>query len=97
MISYCDNLINVVPSSTSFQNLTTLTVTGCSGLINVLTSSTAKSLVRLRRMQIGFCIMITEIVANDDDEGENYAAKDELVFSELKELELSFLEKSDKF
>ncbi|KAH9754644.1 putative disease resistance protein [Citrus sinensis] len=87
-IFHCRNLTNLVPSSTSFQNLTTLKVSSCHGMIHVLTSSTARSLVRLRQMQISFCEMITEIVADEDDEGDNYAAKDEIVFSELKELQL---------
>ncbi|KAH9754621.1 putative disease resistance protein [Citrus sinensis] len=88
----CHNLINLVPSSTSFQNLTTLMVYNCIGLIDVLTSSIAKSLVRLREMGIGRCKMIIEIVADDGDEGDNYAAKNEIVFSELKELLLWNLE-----
>ncbi|XP_052298840.1 probable disease resistance protein At4g27220 isoform X4 [Citrus sinensis] len=93
----CDNLINLVPSSISFQNLTTLTVGLCHGMINVLTSSTARSLVRLRQMRISCCEMITEIVADEDDQGDNYAAKDEIVFSELKELELWDLESLTSF
>ncbi|GAY34771.1 hypothetical protein CUMW_277170 [Citrus unshiu] len=96
-IFYCYNLTNLVPSSTSFQNLTTLKVSGCRGMINVLTSSTARSLVRLRQMEIGYCKMITEIVADEDDEGDNYAAKDEIVFSELKELILWNLESLTSF
>ncbi|XP_024038960.1 probable disease resistance protein At4g27220 [Citrus clementina] len=93
----CDNLTNLVPSLTSFQNLTTLTVCDCSRMIHVLTSSTARSLMRLRRMKIGFCKMITEIVADEDDEGDNYAAKDEIVFSKLKELQLWDLESLTSF
>ncbi|KAH9688685.1 Disease resistance protein [Citrus sinensis] len=96
-IFMCDNLTHLVPSSTSFQNLTTLTVWGCHGMINVLTSSTARSLVRLRQMTIKVCVMITEIVADEDDEGDNYAAQDEIVFSELKELNLSNLQSLTSF
>ncbi|KAH9688690.1 nb-arc domain-containing protein [Citrus sinensis] len=97
VILHCDNLINLVPPSTSFQTLTCLMVCRCDGMINVLTSSIAKSLVRLRRIKIGECKMVTEIVANDDDEGENYAAKDEIVLSELKELLLLDLERLTSF
>ena len=43
-------------------------------------------------MEIGECQMITEIVADDDD-----AAKDEIVFKDLKELELSDLESLTSF
>ncbi|KAH9754247.1 AAA domain-containing protein [Citrus sinensis] len=88
-----DNLANLVPSLTSFRNLTTLMLWRCKGLRNVLTSSTAKTLVRLRRMSIGSCHRVAEIVA-DDDEGDKdnaAAANDEIVFSELKELELRSL------
>lgn len=88
-----DNLVNLVPSSTPFRNLTTLMLWRCKGLRNVLTSSTAKTLVRLRRMSIGSCHRVAEIVA-DDDEGDKdnaAAANDEIVFSELKELELRSL------
>ncbi|XP_052298847.1 probable disease resistance protein At4g27220 isoform X1 [Citrus sinensis] len=93
----CDNLTNLVPSSTSFQNLTTLKVCFCHGMINVLTSSTARSLVRLRKMSIRSSRMITEIVADEDDQGDNYAAKDEIVFSELKELLLVDLKSLTSF
>ncbi|GAY68740.1 hypothetical protein CUMW_266500 [Citrus unshiu] len=92
-ISECSHLINLVPSSSSFQNLTTLVVSYCKGLKNVLTSSAAKTLVRLREMKISGCNMITEIVADDDD-----AAKDEIiVFNELKKLTLSYLKSLTSF
>ncbi|KAH9754200.1 Importin subunit alpha-2 [Citrus sinensis] len=81
-------LINLVPSSTSFQNLTTLEISYCNGLRNVLTFSIAKTLVRLREMKIEACEMITEIVLADDDDDHD-AAKDEVIaFSELNELKL---------
>ncbi|KAL9450745.1 hypothetical protein AB3S75_012472 [Citrus x aurantiifolia] len=92
-ISECSHLINLVPSSSSFQNLTTLVVSYCKGLKNVLTSSAAKTLVRLREMKISGCNMITEIVADDDD-----AAKDEIiVFNELMKLTLSYLKSLTSF
>ncbi|XP_052297217.1 uncharacterized protein LOC127902350 [Citrus sinensis] len=92
-ISECSHLINLVPSSSSFQNLTTLVVSYCKGLKNVLTSSTTKTLVRLREMKISGCNMITEIVADDDD-----AAKDEIiVFNEMKKLTLSYLKSLTSF
>ncbi|GAY34488.1 hypothetical protein CUMW_286980, partial [Citrus unshiu] len=46
----------------------------CKGLRNVLTSSTAKTLVRLRRMSIGSCHRVAEIVV-DDDEGDKGSQK----------------------
>ncbi|XP_024047046.1 probable disease resistance protein At4g27220 isoform X2 [Citrus clementina] len=77
----CENLINLVPSSTSFQNLTNLVVWNCDKLINVVTISTAKSLVKLKEMRISQCNKITEIVVDGGD-----AAKDEIIFSNLKVL-----------
>ncbi|KAK9195891.1 hypothetical protein WN943_004019 [Citrus x changshan-huyou] len=87
-VTKCCRLINLVPSSTSFQNLTTLEISYCNGLKNVLTFSIAKTLVRLREMKIESCVMITEIVLADDDDDHD-AAKDEVItFSELNELKL---------
>ncbi|GAY66433.1 hypothetical protein CUMW_248710 [Citrus unshiu] len=84
----CRRLINLVPSLTSFQNLTTLEISHCNGLKNVLTFSIAKTLVRLREMKIESCVMITEIVLADDDDDHD-AAKDEVIaFNELNELKL---------
>ncbi|KAH9694190.1 Importin subunit alpha-1a [Citrus sinensis] len=93
-VSSCQHLINLVPSSTTFQNLTTLAVSHCGRLKNVLTSSIAKTLVRLREMTIQSCVMITEIIVADD----NVAAKDEVIaFSKLKELKLLYLESLTSF
>ncbi|KAH9754229.1 Importin subunit alpha-2 [Citrus sinensis] len=87
-VTNCHRLINLVPSSTSFQNLTSLEISYCNGLKNVLTFSIAKTLVRLREMKIESCAMITEIVLADDDDDHD-AAKDEVIaFSELNELKL---------
>ena len=56
MVEDCVNLIDqLVPSSTSFQNLTFLKVCGCDGLKNLMTSSTAKGLVQLKEMSVTFC------------------------------------------
>ncbi|KAH9688191.1 Disease resistance protein [Citrus sinensis] len=90
-VKSCHHLINLVPSSTSFQNLATLEISYCNGLKNLLTSSIAKTLVRLREMTIESCVTIAEIVLAED------AAKDEVVaFSELRELKLLKNAKSDK-
>ncbi|KAH9688154.1 putative disease resistance protein [Citrus sinensis] len=89
----CDHLVDLVPSSTSFQNLTNLVVSCCKGLKIVLTFSIAKTLVRLEYMEIESCDRITEIVLVDD-----VAAKDEVItFRELKELKLLNLESLTSF
>ncbi|KAL9450766.1 hypothetical protein AB3S75_012492 [Citrus x aurantiifolia] len=83
-VKWCDRLVDLVPPSTSFQNLTNLVVSCCKRLKIVLTSSIAKTLVRLRYMEIQSCEEITEIVLVDD-----VVAKDEVItFRELKELKL---------
>ncbi|XP_044477768.1 uncharacterized protein LOC123205035 isoform X2 [Mangifera indica] len=85
----CDRMINVLPSSASFENLTVLTVWGCDGLMNLLTPSIAKNLVQLREMTIGRCKMMAEIVSNKT---EDVAAEDEIVFGKLKLLSLEDLQ-----
>ncbi|KAG7968616.1 hypothetical protein I3843_08G164100 [Carya illinoinensis] len=65
-LSGCGKLKNIVPSSESLHNLTELEISHCHGLINLLTSSTAKTLVQLRRMTVTDCKRITEIVAIED-------------------------------
>lgn len=89
-IRSCHNLTNyLVPSSTSFRNLKTLELCYCEATSNIITSSTAKSLVRLRQMTILGCDLITEVVSADEGDEEKDC---EIVFSELKELHLSSLE-----
>ncbi|KAL9447639.1 hypothetical protein AB3S75_015167 [Citrus x aurantiifolia] len=89
----CDRLVNLVPSSSSFQNLANLVVSCCEGLKIVLTPSIAKTLVRLRYMEIESCDKITEIVLVDGS-----VAKDEVItFRELKELKLLDLKSLTSF
>ena len=86
-VSNCGRLKNLVPSSISFQNLHYLTVWECHGLSCLVTSSTAKSLVRLKRMVIIECKTLKKIVT--DDGGDEVG--DEICFSQLVELQLVFL------
>ncbi|XP_031271199.1 uncharacterized protein LOC116129615 [Pistacia vera] len=83
-VNGCYRMINVLPSSTSFENLTVLKVSTCFGLMNLVTPSVAKHLVQLREMEIKFCSMMIEIVSNEKD----VAVEDEIVFSKLKLLSL---------
>ncbi|KAJ4713098.1 Disease resistance protein [Melia azedarach] len=91
-VGACHNFVNLVPSSTSFKNLVTLRLDYCDKLRNIVTSSTAKSLVRLRSMRLSECNMMTEVVSDDGD-----GAKDEIVFSELKDLSLFDLKSLTSF
>ncbi|TXG65739.1 hypothetical protein EZV62_007014 [Acer yangbiense] len=69
----------------SFQNLTFLRVWHCNGLKNLMTSSTAKSLVQLREMEIEYCkSMVEVVVAKEGDVIE----EDEITISKLRTLTL---------
>lgn len=85
-IWWCDNLMNLVPSSASFENLTTLEVSYCKRLKNLVSSVTAKSLVRLVKLRIDGCKLMTEIISSEGD-----VEEDEVVFSRLKWLSLECL------
>ncbi|TXG65713.1 hypothetical protein EZV62_006988 [Acer yangbiense] len=82
----CQNLIQLVPSWTSFENLTVLKVWSCNGLKNLMTSSTAKTLVQLREMEIGYCKSMIEVVAKGGD-----VTDDKIIFSKLRTLTLGDL------
>ncbi|XP_050274602.1 uncharacterized protein LOC126717203 isoform X2 [Quercus robur] len=83
-VSECGRLKNLVPSSMCFRNLNTMKVSKCHGLISLATSSTAKSLVQLKRLTIYECKRMREIVTSEG-EGE---AGDENCFNQLKYLSL---------
>ncbi|OMO99146.1 disease resistance protein [Corchorus olitorius] len=85
-VLHCVKLKTLVPSLVSFNNLTTLKVSGCHGLTNLVTCSIATSLMQLKRMSITDCNMIEEIIACDADE-----IQGAIVFSQLRYLKLSCL------
>lgn len=89
---WCDNLVNLVPSSASFGDLTTLEVWYCKCLKHLLSSSTAKSLVHLMKLRIDECKLMTEIISNEGN-----VAEDEIAFSKLKWLSLEKLESLTSF
>lgn len=91
-ISECDGLETFVPSSISFQNLRKLKVSKCQGLISLLTSTTAKSLLCLKKMEIFECKKMTDIVSNEGSE-----AGDEITFNQLKSLVLRSLRSLTSF
>ncbi|KAK2633599.1 hypothetical protein Ddye_032596 [Dipteronia dyeriana] len=88
----CHNLIKLVPSSASLENLTTLNIKSCDGLVNLITPSTARSLVQLTKMSIDGCKMITEIVANEGD-----ATRNDIILTKLKWLLLHRLPRLTSF
>lgn len=82
----CDSLTYLMPSSTSFKNLTILVIRDCNGLENIFACSTAKSLVQLRIMRIRECELVTKVLANEED-----IAEEVISFCKLKCLELHCL------
>ncbi|XP_040866691.1 uncharacterized protein [Glycine max] len=86
-VSSCSVLRNLAPSPICFPNLMCLFVFECHGLENLFTSSTAKSLSRLKIMEIRSCESIKEIVSKEGD-GSN---EDEIIFRQLLYLNLESL------
>eukprot|EP00261_Vitis_vinifera_P026607 XP_010660109.2 PREDICTED: uncharacterized protein LOC100852821 [Vitis vinifera] len=82
----CVSLINLVPSSVSFQNLATLDVQSCGSLRSLISPSVAKSLVKLKTLKIGGSDMMEEVVAHEGGE-----ATDEITFYNLQYMELLYL------
>ncbi|XP_024632087.1 uncharacterized protein [Medicago truncatula] len=82
----CPSLISLVPSSTSFTNLTHLKVDNCKELIYLIKISTAKSLVQLKALNIINCEKMLDVVKIDDDK-----AEENIVFENLEYLEFTSL------
>ena len=61
-LSLCGKLKILVSPSVSFQNLMNLEILKCHGLINLFTSSTAKSMVQLKKMSASECKRIAEVI-----------------------------------
>ncbi|KAK4596163.1 hypothetical protein RGQ29_014280 [Quercus rubra] len=86
IVSFCDKLKILVPSSISFQNLTNLEILKCHGLINLVTSSTAKSLVQLKKMSVSECERITEVVVGEGGEASEVITFTQLIYLKLDSL-----------
>ncbi|KAI9076860.1 hypothetical protein K1719_041164 [Acacia pycnantha] len=67
-VESCCSLVQLAPSSASFQNLVQLYVSRCHQLIHLVATSTAKSLVSLCKLEINDCKRMEEIVMNDTNE-----------------------------
>ncbi|KAL5066893.1 hypothetical protein RYX36_017780, partial [Vicia faba] len=78
-VNSCPSLICLIPSSTSFTNMTSLEVNGCKELFYLITSSTAKSLVQLRELRIKKCEKMLDVVKIDDEKVE-----EDIIFENLK-------------
>ncbi|XP_027906931.1 uncharacterized protein LOC114166402 [Vigna unguiculata] len=75
----------------SFSNLICLKVEGCCSLSYLFTSSTAKRLDQLKRMEIKDCESIEEIVSKEESDG------NEIIFPQLNCLKLECLENLNSF
>ena len=87
----CSSLENLVACTVCFSNLTCLKVEDCLSLSYLLTSSTAKSLGQLKRMEIKWCRSIEEIVCKEESD------EDEIIFPKLSCLNLEWLIKLKSF
>ncbi|KAK8715617.1 hypothetical protein V6N13_042947 [Hibiscus sabdariffa] len=88
----CENLVSLGSSSASFQNLTTLKVWDCNGMKYLDTCVAVQGLSQLKKLIIGECISVEEIVASEEDE-----ATCDIVFSRLKSLGLVNLPRLKSF
>jgi len=82
----CPSLICLVPSSTSFTNLTYLIVENCKELIYLITYSTAKSLVQLKILKIKNCEKMLDVVKIDEEK-----AEENIIFENLEYLKFTSL------
>ncbi|XP_028239487.1 uncharacterized protein LOC114418378 isoform X3 [Glycine soja] len=89
----CFSLKDLVPSTVSFSYLTYLQVQDCNSLLYLLTSSTARSLGQLKRMEIKRCGSIEEVVSKEG--GESH--EEEIIFPQLNCLKLEGLRKLRSF
>ncbi|KAK8576342.1 hypothetical protein V6N13_090815 [Hibiscus sabdariffa] len=88
----CENLMSLGSSSASFQNLTTLKVWNCKGMKYLDTCVAVHGLSQLKKLIIGECISMKEIVGSEEDE-----ATRDVIFSRLKSLELVNLPRLKSF
>ncbi|KAH1240877.1 putative disease resistance protein [Glycine max] len=87
--------INLVPCTVSFSNLTYLKVKSCKSLLYLFTSSTARTLGQLKRMEISGCGSIEEIVSSTEEGDES--DENEIIFQQLNCLKLEVLRKLRRF
>ncbi|KAK8633716.1 hypothetical protein V6N13_014555 [Hibiscus sabdariffa] len=91
-IHNCENLVSLGSSSASFQNLTTLKVWNCSGMKYLDTCVAVQGLSQLKKLIIGECISVKEIVASEKNK-----AMCHIIFSRLESLELVNLPRLKSF
>ncbi|XP_058755538.1 uncharacterized protein LOC131628728 isoform X2 [Vicia villosa] len=82
----CPSLIRLVPSSTSFTNLTALIVNNCKELVYLISPSTATSLMQLKILQIENCEKLLDVIMIDEGE-----VDENIIFENLEQLKLTSL------
>ncbi|XP_044495970.1 uncharacterized protein LOC123218549 isoform X2 [Mangifera indica] len=92
-VSECSSLENSCFSMLPLQNLGTLLVSKCDGLRYLLTPSKAKTLNRLKRMNVSECKSMVEIITHLGDE----VVENSIVFGKLDCLELHSLSSLKSF
>ncbi|XP_057994848.1 uncharacterized protein LOC131174824 isoform X2 [Hevea brasiliensis] len=81
------HIFNKIPKNViGFQKLRKLEVYECDSLRNILSVAVAKCLVQLQKLDITRCHTLEEIIVPKEDEKEEEASKDIIVFSKLKSL-----------
>ncbi|XP_027337392.1 uncharacterized protein LOC113851106 [Abrus precatorius] len=93
ILKNCPCLVTMVPSSVSLTHLTNLEVVNCNGLESLMSPSTAKSLGQLSTLKVINCESLKEIIGDEDENAE----KVEIVFKQLKALELVSLKNLNSF
>ncbi|CAL5423688.1 unnamed protein product [Camellia sinensis] len=81
-----NNLLRIL----SFQNLTSLTVVGCSSLRYIFSSSQAKLLVKLREIAVAKCGVL-EAIVNEEPKVDDEVATNIIMFPQLNSLKLYHL------
>ncbi|XP_044474533.1 uncharacterized protein LOC123202630 [Mangifera indica] len=83
----CHCLTYLMPSSyICFKNIKHLEVYSCNGLAKILACSVVRTLVQITTIKIRECELVTEVIATEIE-----SMEDEIVFSQLKTLELHCL------
>ncbi|KAG4400471.1 hypothetical protein GLYMA_07G065600v4 [Glycine max] len=90
----CSSLKDLVPSTVSFSNLTYLEVERCHCLLYLFTSSTARSLGQLKRMEIKWCDSIEEVVVSKEGDESH---EEGIIFPQLNCLKLERIGKLRRF
>ncbi|XP_058007139.1 uncharacterized protein LOC110671156 [Hevea brasiliensis] len=86
------HIFNKIPKNViGFQKLRKLKVDDCDSLRNILSVAVAKCLVQLQKLYISSCSMLEEIIVPKEDEKEEEASKDIIVFPTLKSLTFEWL------